>query len=224
MSVYLYNMAFSLLGTDYGVGRFVPYNGSILNPTINSLSCAWFTYIPGGTPGNLGDYYAAVNTALSPSQWGTPQGDLGSMQLSPGDYLMVRLYSLDPNAQNYQTRFTGVFGRGMGQTMPTGASELQSPLVMSTPTVASVFPRAVIDADASIGASWPGALSDGSWVNWLGMVHGAPGGAANDYTFNIGASVYVKANPPSTGNLFTFGHDPRMHVGGSMKKREGFAA
>jgi len=35
---------------------------------------------------------------------------------------------------------------------------------------------------------------------------------------NIGASVYVNANPPASGNLFTFGHDPRMHVGTGMKK------
>jgi hypothetical protein len=44
----------------------------------------------------------------------------------------------------------------------------------------------------------------------LGKIVGAPNDAANDYTFNVGVSVYVN----STGNVFTFGRDPRMHVTG----------
>ena len=158
---------------------------------------------------------------LSAAQWGSPQNDANDLALNPGDYLMLRVCSLDPNVSNYQMRFTGVFGRGTSVALPSGAGNLQSPLVMSTQaTPNTTFPRAVIDIDASLGSTWPAPLSDGSWATCLGKVVSAPGGAANDYTFNVGASVYVKAGAPASGNLFTFGRDPRMHVGGMSKTDE----
>jgi hypothetical protein len=218
MSVYLYNLIFSLTGTDCAAGRFQPYNSAIANATITNQSGAWFTYQPSGTPGGLGDYYAAVTQALTVSNWINPQSDAGSLTLSPGDYLMMRVASADANVTHYQTRFTGVFARGTSTQLPTGAGDLQSPLLMSTPSAVSALPRAVVDADGSAGNTWPAALSDGSWVNWLGMVHSAAQNAANDYILNVGVSVYVNLNAPSAGNLFTLGHDPRMHVGGMVKK------
>ena len=127
MSVYLYNLLFSLSGSDFNVGRFRPYSASVPNPTIASQSCAWFQYLPTGTPNGLGDYYQQLTSALPASQWGNPQPDTGSLQLNPGDYLMMRIFSPDSNAANYQARVTGVFGRGLGQNLATGAGDLQSP-------------------------------------------------------------------------------------------------
>jgi hypothetical protein len=214
MSVYLYNLLFSLIGPDFSVGRFTPYNAAIANPTISSQSCAWFTYELAGTPFGLGDYYAPVGVALNPANWGSPQPDTGSLQLNPGDFLMMRVASLDPNAGGYLLRFTGVFGRGTGQLLAAGAGDLQSPLQMNTPTAQSSYPRAVIDVDGSSGGNWPGPVAtDKSWVNWLGAAHVAPNNAANDYTVNVGISVYVAPN------TYTFGRDPRLHVGGMMKRK-----
>jgi hypothetical protein len=223
MSVYLYNLLFSLTGSNFTSGRFQPYNAAILNPTIYNQSSAWFKYIPSGTPSNLGDYYAPVTAALTATDWGTPQDDSGSLQLEVGDYLMMRVSSLDTSVSSYKVRFTGVFGRGLGQSAPAGADELQSPLVMSTPTSASSLPRTVIDVDTAgggtPGSSWPSPIPDNSWVNWLGAVHAPADDAANDYTFNVGISVY------GGGVMYTFGKDPRMHVGMGLKvTRREFAA
>jgi hypothetical protein len=217
MSVYLCNLIFSLYGSNVSVGQFQPYPSSLPpSPSISNVSSAWFEYLlsPDPPPG-LGSYLQVVTQALNPSDWGNVQNDSTDLTLDPGDYLMIRISCADSNVNHYQTRMTGVFGRGSGQNLAPGGGNLQSPLVMSTPTAPSTFPRAVIDVDQSVAPSWPAPIAaDGSWVTWLGEVYVAPGGLENDYTLNLGASVYVNANPPSTGNLYTFGHDPRMHVGG----------
>jgi hypothetical protein len=218
MSVYLYNLLFSLSGSNSAVGRFQPYSSAIANPTISNQSAAWFSYQVAGTPNGLGDYFAVITQALNPNQWGNPQPDSNALALSPGDYLIMRIASLDANVQNYQSRVTAVLARGSGTSLAPGASDLQSPLVMSTPTVSSALPRTVIDVDGSLAPSWPAALSDGSWVSWLGMVHSAPNAAPNTYTMNVGASIYVNTGAPAAGNVFTFGHDPRMQVGGMVKQ------
>lgn len=224
MSIYLYNLIFSLSGTNVTVGRFQPYPTTLPpNPSISNVSSAWFSYANAGLPPGLGSYLQVVTQALTPSQWGSVQSDDGALTLNPGDYLMMRVCTADSNVSNYQLRFTGVFGRGTGQSLAPGAGDLQSPLVMSSASAPnSTLPRAVINIDGSSATTWPGPIAaDGSWVTWLGEVMGAPGDAANDYTLNVGASVYVSANAPSLGNLFTFGHDPKMHVTGiGMKKRK----
>jgi len=230
MSVYLYNLIFSLNSSDCAVGRFQQYPSPLPpSPTISNVSCAWFEYSQSGTPFDLGPYYQVVTQALTPSQWSDPQSDVNALGLDPGDYLMIRVSSADSNVDNYQMRFTGVFGRGTSQTLPTGAGDLQSPLVLSSAAAPnSSLPRTVIDSDGTGGPSWPGPItSDGSWLAWLGEVVAAPNNAANDYTLNVGASVYVNTNPPATGNTFTFGKDPTMHVGGAMqsgRKDKGRAA
>jgi hypothetical protein len=215
-AVYLYNLLFSLTGTDFTVGRFTPYDTTIQYPTISNQSCAWFTYQHPTIPPGMGDWYTPINTALNPGDWAGCVPDTGSLQLNPGDYLVTRVASLDPNAGNYLARFTGVFGRGLGQLIGAGANDLQSPLHMNTPTTASVYPRAVIDVDGTSGANWPGPVNaDNSWVNWLGAAHVPPNKAANDYTFNVGICVYIG------GNYFTFGKDPRLHVGGAANRKPG---
>lgn len=207
MAVYLYNLLFSLTGTDFTLGRFTQYNSAIANPTISDQSCAWFTYLEAGIPPNLGDWFTPINVALDPEEWGDCVADTDSLSLDPGDYLITRVASLDANASNYLGRFTGVFGRGTS-ALETGGDDLQSPLQMSTSTTPNSNPRAVIDVDGTSGANWPGPITaDNSWVNWLGAVHTPANDAANDYTLNIGMCVYVG------GAYYTFGRDPRMHVG-----------
>jgi hypothetical protein len=128
---------------------------------------------------------------------------------------MMRVASLDSNAGNYLLRFTGVFGRGTSQLLVPGAGDLQSPLQMSTPLAPNANPRAVIDVDGTSGANWPGPIaSDKSWVNWLGAAHADVNNAANDYTVNVGASVFVG------GATYTFGRDPRLHVGGMIRHKK----
>jgi len=215
MSVYLYNVLFSLNGADVAVGRFTPYNVSLPNPTILNQSCAWFTYQLAGTPSGLGDYFAPLATALNPADWGSPQSDAGSLPLNPGDFLLLRLASLDSNAGSYRGRFTAVFGRGTSQLPSAGVYDLQSPLQMNTPTTQSTLPRAVVDVDGTTGANWPSPVTgDNSWVNWLGAAHAPPNNAAMDYTVNVGASVFTASS------YYTFGRDPRMRVGGNMKAKQ----
>ena len=216
MAVYLYNLIFSLTGSNASLGRFQPYNSTLPNPTILNQSAAWFTYQPAGTPNNLGDYFQALTQPLTSAQWGGAQDGGNSLPLSQGDYLVMRVATLDPNVQNYLARVTAVFARGTSAASPAGTSDLQSPLLLSTVATPSTLPRTVIDVDSSLASAWPPSLSDGSWASWLGMVHAAS--VANDYTLNVGASVFVTTGAPSVGSLFTFGHDPRMKVGGMMKK------
>jgi hypothetical protein len=176
MSVYVYNLAFSLLTTDTAVGRFQVFNSALPNPTIANQSSAWFTYLLTGTPGNLGDYFETVSAQINPNQWGNCVSDSGSLSLEPGDYLAMRIFSTDTNVGQYQARVTAVFGQGTSAPPVNTAETLQSPLVMSTPTVVSEYPRTVIDVDGSMPSTWPGPVTgpltaDGSWNNWLGMAH-----------------------------------------------------
>ena len=224
MAVYLYNALFSLNGADCGLGRFAPYNGTMPNPTITTQSSAWFTYQLPGTPFNLGDYFTPVSTALNPGDWANSVSDGGSLALNPGDFLMMRVASVDSGAGQYLARFSAVFGRGSGQIVVGGGGDLQSPLQMNTATMPSSYPRAVIDVDGTSGSSWPAPIaSDNSWVNWLGAVH-SDAGVANDYTVNVGMSVYVLVN--GVGSNYTFGKDPRLRVGGMArhKKHDGDCA
>ena len=212
MSVYLYNVAFSLNSSDTILGRFQQYNSSIGNPSIANQSSAWFEYMVAGTPNGMGDYFQPITTALTATQWGNSSSDGNALSLNPGDYVIMRVFCNDANAANYRVRVTGVFGRG-DSSLLTGGNDLQSPLVMSTPTAPSTYPRAVIDVDGCSGSSWPGPITtDNSWVNWLGMVHATSDNEANDYSLNIGVSVYYN------GATYTFGKDPHMHVG-TMRKR-----
>ena len=214
MAVYLYNLQFSLDGSDYAVGRFTPYNGLIVNPTIATLSSAWFTYQLSGTPFNLGDYFSTVNSALNPSNWGSPQPDTNPLNLSPGDYVMMRVACLDQSAAGYRVRFTAILGRGTSQFLGAGANDLQTPFLMNTPSAQSSLPRAVVDIDGNQTSNWPPPIAtDNSWVNWFGAAHAPADNAANDYSLNVGVSVY------NNGTTYTFGKDPRLHVGGMVKRK-----
>lgn len=213
MSIYLYNLAFSLNTSDTQAGRFQQYDSGLQNPNITNQSCAWFTAASSKLPQGFGDWFQQVSVALISNQWGSPQSDAGSLSLEPDDYLVMRVFSADANVANYRVRVTGVFGQGTSEVADTDET-LQSPLVMSTQATPSTYPRAVIDVDGSAAANWPTPIAaDGSWVNWLGAVHTPADLGANDYTLNVGVSVL------SGNSIYTFGTDPRMHVGGAMKHR-----
>ncbi len=115
MAIYLYNVLFSLTGTDYTLARFTQYNAAIANPTISNQSCAWFTYQLAGVPSGLGDWYTPITTALNPARVGWLRIRQWQPVVEPGDYLAMRVASLDANAGSYLLRFTGVFGRGTSQ-------------------------------------------------------------------------------------------------------------
>ena len=215
MSIYLYNLAFSLNSSDTRAGRFQQYNPTQPNPTIANQSCAWFTCVSNTPPNGFGDWFQQVSNALNPNQWSNPQPDSNPLSLLPGDYLLMRVYSPDSNVGNYRVRVTGVFGQGTGAPPGDTAETLQSPLVMSTSITPSTYPRAVIDVDGSVASGWPTPIAaDGSWVSWLGAVHTTSDNGANDYTLNVGVSVL------NASAIYTFGTDPRMHVGGMMQHRK----
>jgi hypothetical protein len=66
----------------------------------------------------------------------------------------------------------------------------------------------VIDFDNTPSVpNWVPVGSDGAWTFCLGGVHGN----ANDYSTNVGVSVYVPSGQYS-GQIYTFGHDPQLHV------------
>ncbi|HTZ97262.1 MAG TPA: hypothetical protein VMB18_12740 [Terriglobales bacterium] len=211
MSIYLYNLAFSLNSSDTPAGRFQPYNSNVQNPTIANQSCAWFTAASSNPPQGFGDWFQQVSIALISSQWGNPQSDASSLSLEPGDYLVMRVFSADPNVASYRVRVTGVFGQGTSEAAADTDETLQSPLVMSTQTTPSTYPRAVIDVDGSAATNWPTPITaDGSWVSWLGAVHTPSDLGANEYTLNVGVSVL------SGNSIYTFGTDPKMKVGPGM--------
>lgn len=215
MSIYLYNLAFSLTSSDTPAGRFQQYNSNLQGPTIANQSCAWFTCVAANPPAGFGDWFQQVFTALNPNQWNNPQPDSNSLSLNPGDFLVMRVFSPDANAGNYRVRVTGVFGQGSSEVPADTEEILQSPLVMSTSVTPSTYPRAVIDVDGSSSSSWPTPITaDGSWVNWLGAVHTPSDRGANDYTLNVGVSVL------NGSSLYTFGTDPRMRVGSGMMRRK----
>jgi hypothetical protein len=219
-SSYLYNLGFSLNSSDTPVGRFQQYDTARPNPTIANQSAAWFTHTgPNSPPPGFGDWFTPVSNPLHAGDWGNPQSDSGSINLDPLDFLAIRVFTADPNVANYRVRVTGVFGRGTGDDLPYATDELQSPLVMSTQNQISTLPRAVIDVDGSSGPNWVAPLSDGSWVSWLGAVHPPADDSANDYTFNVGVSVYLLNAPQGNPTLYTFGIDPRMHVGAAMERK-----
>ena len=127
MSVYLYNLMFSLNGSNVNVGSFEPFPSPLPpNPSIANLVSAWFTAT--SSPPGLQPYFQAMTQPLSASLWGSAQSDANDLALNPGDFLMVRVFSRDPNVSNYQMRFTGVFGRGTGQLLAAWSRQSAIPV------------------------------------------------------------------------------------------------
>ena len=203
MSVYLYNLGFSVSNQNAALGRFEPYANT--QSGLGQSSC-WLSYNGSGVPSGVSDSVAAL-AALTAGDWSFVQQDTSAMNASGGDYLIVRVFPVD-SAMPPQTqlRLGVIFGRGIsGQPSGPASTQLQTPLVMGT------RPRAVVDTDSVLSGnpSWPNPTgTDGAWTYCVGMVHGA----TNDYSFNTGATVWV----PSGANqgFLAYGHDPQLHVVG----------
>ena len=131
MAIYLYNLGFSLTGSNVNVGNFEPYPSPLPpNPVIGNMSCAWFTANTPSVPG-VQPYYQALTQPLAAGNWASPQSDANDITLEPDDVLLTRVFTADANVSTYQVRFTGVFGQGMSAQV-NEASNLQSPLVMNS--------------------------------------------------------------------------------------------
>ncbi len=206
MAVYVYNLGFST--TDaYGVaGEFEPYQSS---QNVLNQSSAWLVYnVQGQLPPGVWDGLSALS-ALNAAQWNFVQGNTG-MNIKTGDYVILRFFPA-ASTPACNLRATAVIGRGTSTAAPGSPSN-------SAPFMAGSQPRPVIDLDNSPGSNWPGPTgTDGAWTYCIGMVHGNPA----DYTFNVGASIFVTAQGSQQGTTMAYGQDPQMHVVTTM---EGSAA
>lgn len=203
MSIYVYNLQFSVANAQNGM--FTPYSAS---QSGLGYSSAWLFYNGTGTQPEVTDY-PSVMTALNASQWSLVPAQnqnalpLNSVQsgIHPTDFVMVRIFPLE-TLTNPSVRMTTVLGRGTnGQVSSTNMA--QSPFLMGSNA------RPVIDFDNQPpgNPNWIAPGTDGAWTFCLGGVHGS----GNDYSTNVGASVYVPAGQPYSG-IYTFGHDPQLHV------------
>jgi len=215
MSVYLYNLAFSVTNGDAQNGTF----SNTGQPGLNKNN-AWFLYTGPGLPAGVVDNLAALG-ALTPSQWSFQQtGDtalnLNSASLA-SDYILIRVFNWEPTPPSpslpaMKARVTAVFGKGTNG-VPAGPSTLQSPLLMGNSA------RPVVDFDGSTpNPNWPAQTAGANeWIYCLGGIHGVD----NDYTFNVGATVFVPSG--SFAGTYAYGRDPQLHIvvpGGAAKNGE----
>lgn len=197
MSVYLYNLGFSLANAAYG--NFLPYQGG---QTGLGQSDTWFQYNGAGLPSGVSDNLVALQ-ALTPSDWNkltSPPSLNGGV-----DYVLVRVFNTDglPSpSSSFMLRLTAVMGHGYAGNGVPAATPLQSPFQMGSRA------RPVIDTDNSTNPpNWPPATgSDGAWTYCFGMIHGI----INDYSCNIGATAYVASG--QYAGFSAFGQDPQFHV------------
>ena len=196
MSVYLYNLGFTL--ANAANGNFLPYQGS---QTGLGLSDTWFQYNGSGLPPGVVDNLVPLS-ALNPGDW-TPLTAAPSFRAG-ADYMLMRIFNTDIPQPVILLRLTAVMGHGTTGN-PPASTPLQAPFQVGTKA------RPVIDTDASNPNNWPApTATDGSWTYCVGMIHGI----INDYSCNIGATAYVSSGPYA--GMSAFGQDPQLHVGSTM--------
>jgi hypothetical protein len=199
MTIYLYNLGFS--ASNAVNGNFTSGGSGI------DTSNAWFQYTGANQPPGTNPQFSIVTAVAPASNWtvATPP----SMFAAGTDYVLLRIFNSDNNPGGYLVRTAAIFGQGDSSSV-TPVTNLQSPFVMGS------YARPVIDCDPSSASSWPAPVTDispvtsaSSWTYCLGMVRN-PSGQTITYQFNVGASVYEVAS----GNIYAYGIDPRMKVGG----------
>jgi hypothetical protein len=198
MSIYMYSLGFTV--ANAAAGNFLS-NGN------NANSDAWFMYNGVGTPPYVADAVQPVTTPLQPSQWTAMSGPPADFNAGE-DYLLLRIFNVDGYypLTLLNLRLTVVIGRGTSGQLPAGTNQ-QAPFMMGGNA------RPVVDCDNSPPTGWPNpTAADGAWTYCIGMFHGP----TNYYSFNVGATVYV----PTNGFLAAFGHDPQVHVKGTMGKAD----
>ncbi len=209
-NVYLLNLGFSQDSSATGTGRFM--EDTPANP-IFLRSRVWLKYQPATPPlpSWAVDNVQFLTQALVPTQFAFLQTTGPQLPLDPTDYMVVRMFPAPTVTSGGRLRCTVVFGRG--SSVPVTDSNLrQSPLQQLT---SPIMPRAVVDTDPLDTTSWPTALSDGSWVWCLGMIHPSTDSTKDGrYTFNAGASFAPPIGDPAMNNLYIYGHDPTVVVKG----------
>jgi hypothetical protein len=223
MAIYLYNLGFSI--NNYLNGNFNS-DGSGVN-----ASDAWFEWNGQSNPQGLNVYQSGVQsigvianwTALSsiPSTFnanGSPAGP---------DYVFVRIFNADGTPGDFLVCTTVVLGHGSDATSPI-TSDLQSPFICNAnDQAAPVLNADTLTTAPGAAPQWPGPITDAnpinpnsSWTYCLGQINGP----TNDYSMNVGASVYVVGGAgPGQPPYYFYGIDPKMHVSGmgqQLKKDE----
>ncbi len=195
MSVYLYNLGFSVSNAAQGSfssSGWYKYNGSGSLPVTTGLS--------------------VMSSVLPISNWApaAPAG-FNSGQMGNPDYILLRIFNSDNTPASYRVKTIAIFGQGDSAAPPPTNSPVQSPFLNGS------YPLPLIDCDVAAVPppsvpNWPLPVTDAqqgqnaSWAYCLGAVQGY----TCSYVFNVGIAVYVL----SSGASFTFGIDPRMKVNG----------
>jgi hypothetical protein len=196
MAVYLYNLGFTL--ANAANGNFWDHLGS---QTGLGQSDTWFLYNGSGLPTGVTDNVVALG-ALNSSDWTTMTS--APSFVANADYVLMRIFNTDSPQPSMNLRLTAVMGHGTSTNNPV-SSPLQAPFQFNNKA------RPVVDTDGSTGGNWPGPTgNDGAWTYCIGMIHGV----INDYSCNVGATVYVSSGPYLGTSCY--GHDPQLHVGGMV--------
>lgn len=196
MAVYLYNVGFTL--ANAANGNFWDHLGG---QTGLGQSDTWFVYNGSGLPTGVSDNLVALG-ALNPSDWNTMSS--APSFVANADYVIMRIFNTDSPPPAMNLRLTAVMGHGTSTDTPA-SSPLQAPFLSNNKA------RPVVDTYASAGSNWPAPTgTDGAWTYCFGMIHGV----INDYSCNVGASVYVATGPYA--GISCYGHDPQLHVGGMV--------
>jgi hypothetical protein len=203
MAIYAYNLQFSLANAQNGM--FTPYSNTQVGLGVSSV---WIQYNGVGNQPTVYDFPSVV-APLTANQWSlVPQAQQNPLSINsvpvgttPTDYIFVRVFPLE-SLPSPQIRMTAVLGRGTNGAPSGSNNQSQSPFLTGQNA------RPVIDFDNTPSVpNWVPVGTDGAWTFCLGGVHGN----GNDYSTNVGVSVYVPAGPYS-GQIYTFGHDPQLHV------------
>jgi len=222
MSAYLLNLIFAYPGSaSSATGLFNDYKSS---DPVGAQSKAWYT-IPAGWPNPALPGPGKVNQVANLATWGQnvapipdkPASGGSDFACEMGDSVYIRVApdsSWNPTPNNLDG-LVAAFGRpngnhhdgdsiaspfGLGAQTGNGQNSPCSYSALITPANGTIAP-----------------LSDGSWILYLGATYqNAPGRGASrcpngncTYSFIVGAGFWQGSN------LFTYGHDPKMQVGGS---------
>jgi hypothetical protein len=207
MSAYLLNLTFDQAAAASASGLFVSNSSDPTSKVWYTLPSTW----PSTTPGQG----AQVQQAAALANWGTPVADSHSLQCNLGDGIYIRLAPRNgwSSPASLQLRFTAVFGRTPGGP---ASDALASPFVLSNNAPCCLYTTDTTASTDQQDFTPPGP--DDSWIYYLGPLsqnavgQKANGGGSNNgrtcvYSFIVGVTVI-----DSSGNWYTYGHDPEMGV------------
>jgi hypothetical protein len=226
MSAYLLNLIFAHPGNaNSATGLFNDYSSTA---PLNAQSKAWYT-IPAGWP-NSGSIQPSglVNQQANLQAWGesvapipdkpaTGQQGFGC-NLGDTVYIRVAADSSWTPAPNNLDGLIATFGRPNGNHHD--GDSIASPFALGASTGAGQNSPNSYFAVVTPANGVYAPLADNSWIMSLGPTHqNAPGRGASrcpggkcTYSFIVGAGIWQGTN------LFTYGHDPKIVVGGGGVK------